>query len=182
MKGYFLKVSAMRIYSLWLYVNKSAARSCHVESCTSLGNIGWTSCLALCWVQIFFAMINIIGNVVVYLGPVDGGLGEVSHLLCTSVLVVELSGHPFIQLRGYTHSFSLYQYSILHGQLIPGAPEVACYVGNFLVTFMVNQYTALWIGSLSRAPLAMFNLSGERYMLHMFWCNLIGMFSFLEGN
>ena len=47
--------------------------------------------------------------------------------------------------------------------------------------FKVNPYTVLWIGSLSTASLTMFNLSGVKWMLCMFWCNLIGMFSLCEG-
>ena len=68
-----------------------------------------------------------------------------------------------------------------------GAPEVVCYMKgtSWILSgqpFKVNLYTVLWIGSLSTAPLTMFNLSGVKYMLCMFWCNLIGMFSFLDGN
>ena len=36
-------------------------------------------------------MINIIGNVSIFSGPVDSGLEEVSHLLYTSVVVVEIT-------------------------------------------------------------------------------------------
>ena len=57
------------------------------------------------------AMINIIGNVSIYSGTVDGGLGQVSHLLYASVIVVEISEHPLTQLRGYTHCLPL---TVLH--------------------------------------------------------------------
>ena len=53
------------------------------------------------------AMINIIDNVSIYSGPVDGGLGEVCHLLYPSVVVVQETEHLFIQLRGFAHSVSL---------------------------------------------------------------------------
>ena len=53
------------------------------------------------------ATVKIIGNVSFYSGPVDGGLGEVSHLLYASVIVVEITEHPLIQLKGYTHTVSL---------------------------------------------------------------------------
>ena len=53
------------------------------------------------------AMINIISNVSVYSWPVDNGLGEMSYLLYASVIVVEITECPFIQLSEYTHSFSL---------------------------------------------------------------------------
>ena len=42
------------------------------------------------------AMINIIGNVSIYPRPVDSGLGEVSHLLNSSVVVMQVSEHPLI--------------------------------------------------------------------------------------
>ena len=53
------------------------------------------------------AIISIIGNVSVYSGPVDSGLGHVSHLLYCPMVVVEITEHPLIQLRVYTHSVSL---------------------------------------------------------------------------
>ena len=38
------------------------------------------------------------------------------------------------------------------------------------------------MGSLSNASLIMFNLSGVKCMLCMYWCSSIGMFSFYDGN
>ena len=64
-------------------------------------------CLLGLMLGIDLTMINIIGNVGIYSGPVEGGLGEVCHFLYTSVVVVEITEHPFIQLRGYAHFFSL---------------------------------------------------------------------------
>ena len=40
----------------------------------------------------------------------------------------------------------------------------------------------LCIGSLTTAPLIMFNLSGVKCLSWMFWCSSIGIFSFCEGN
>ena len=94
----------MRRYSLLLQVKNSAARSCKRESCTSLESIGWTACLALCLAQILH---QLIGNVHIYSGPVDSGLGQVSHFFYASVVVVEMTEHLLIQLKGYTHSVSL---------------------------------------------------------------------------
>ena len=48
--------------------------------------------------------------------------------------------------------------------------------------FKVNLYMVLQKASLSTAPLTMLNLPGVKYMLYMFWCNSIGVFSFLDGN
>ena len=53
------------------------------------------------------ALINVINNVCIYSKLVDGGLGQVSHLFHSSVVVVEITEHPIIQFRGYTHSVSL---------------------------------------------------------------------------
>ena len=39
----------------------------------------------------------------------------------------------------------------------------------------------LWMRSLSAAPLTMCSLSGVKCIVFMFWCNSIGMFSFLDG-
>ena len=101
MKGYLLKVYTMRKYSLWLYV-KSAARSCHRESGTS-----WGACLLGLMLGTGLAMINIICNVSIYTGPVYGSLGEVSHLLYASVVIMQVTEHPLIQLMRYAHSVSL---------------------------------------------------------------------------
>ena len=98
------------------------------------------------------AMINIIGNVRIYSGPGDGGLGEVSHLLYASVIVVEITEHPLIQCRGYTHSVCI-QYSILNCQLIPGAPEELCYAGNFLESFRPAIQGQLVYGAVDRISL-----------------------------
>ena len=42
------------------------------------------------------AMINIIGDVGIYPGPVDSGLGEVSHLLNSSVVAMQVTEHSLI--------------------------------------------------------------------------------------
>ena len=60
------------------------------------------------------------------------------------------------------------------------------YMGNFLDSisgqpFKVNLYMVLLIGSLSTAALTVFNLSGDRYVLCIFWCNSVGIFCFLDG-
>ena len=53
------------------------------------------------------AMINIISDVCIYSRPVDGSLGQVSHFLYASMVVVEITEHPLIQLKRYTHSVFL---------------------------------------------------------------------------
>ena len=64
---------------------------------------------------------NIIGNVSILSGPVDSGLGEVSHLLYTSVVVVEITGNPLIQLRGYNtlSPFNNTPFSMVNFSLVP---------------------------------------------------------------
>ena len=42
------------------------------------------------------AMIDIIGNVCIYPGPVDSGLGEVSHLLSSSMVAMQVTKHSLI--------------------------------------------------------------------------------------
>ena len=44
------------------------------------------------------ALINIISDVCIYPRPVDGGLGWVSHLFYSSVVVVEIIECPLIKL------------------------------------------------------------------------------------
>ena len=46
------------------------------------------------------AKINIISNVHIYSGLVDGGLRQVSHLLYASAIVAKLTECSLIQLRG----------------------------------------------------------------------------------
>ena len=78
------------------------------------------------------ATIDTTGEVSIYPGPVGSGLGEVSHLLNSSMVAMQVTEHSLIQLRRYTHSVSLQQYSIFDGELILGSPEMACYSWNFL--------------------------------------------------
>ena len=69
------------------------------------------------------ALINIISDVSIYSGPVDGGLGEVSHLLYASIVVVKVTEHHLIHLRGM-HILSPFNntpfpFSIVNSSLVP---------------------------------------------------------------
>ena len=87
MKGYLLKVTATRRYSLLLNVKKSAARSCQEESGTSFRSIGWTAYLAF-MLGTNLALIDVSSNVSIHSGPVDICLGQVSNLFKASVVAV----------------------------------------------------------------------------------------------
>ena len=81
------------------------------------------------------ASINIIGHIYIHFRPVDGSLGQVSHLFYSSVITMQVAEFSLIEVRGYTHSVSFQQYSILYGQLISGIPEMVSYLGNLLDSY-----------------------------------------------
>ena len=116
------------------------------------------------------AVINIIGDVSIYSGPVNSGLGEVSYLLYASVIVV-ITEHPLIQLRGI-HTLSPFNnipFSMVNLSLVPQKWH-AMWGTSWIVLgqpFKINLYMVLWIGSLSTAP-DYVNLSGSKYMLCIF--------------
>ena len=131
--------------------------------------------------------LKIIGNVSIYPRPVDSGLGEISHLLNSSMVAMQVTEHSLIQLRRYTHSVSLQQYSIFNLVNSSWVPQKWCAIlrTSWILSgqpFKVNLYMVQWMGSLSTAPLTMFNLSGAKCMLWIFWSSSIGIYSFLEGN
>ena len=51
-----------------------------------------------------YSSINLTGNVYIYSRPVDGGLGQRSHLFYASMVVVEITEHSLMQFWGYTPS------------------------------------------------------------------------------
>ena len=74
---------------------------------------------------------------------------------------------------------------MFYSELISGTSEMIDDVGNFIdslgPTIEVSWYTVLWIRSLSMGLHIMFNLSGEKCMYWMIWCNSVGMFYLHEG-
>ena len=117
------------------------------------------------------ASLNIIGNVCIHSGPVDGGLGQASHLLYASMIVMKVTEHSAFShtAQGYTHTVSPFNntpFSMVNSSLIP--QKCHAIWGTSLTLsgqpFKVNLYMKLWMESLSTVPLTLFNLPGVRRM------------------
>ena len=132
------------------------------------------------------AMINTIGYDCIYSSTVNGGLGRCFIFsIPLWMLWRSLSILPYS--CGSIHTLSPFNstlFSVVNSSLV--SQKWHAMWGTSLILsgqpFKVNLYMVLWIGSLSTAPLTTFNLSSVKYMLCIFWCNSIGMFSFHGGN
>ena len=73
-------------------------------------HVSWklrVNCLFCLMLATDLAMINIIGDVCIYSGPVNNCLGQASYFLYSSVIGLKVTECHLIQLRGYAHSVPL---------------------------------------------------------------------------
>ena len=115
------------------------------------------------------ATINIISDLGIYSRLVDSSLGGVSHLLNSSVVAMQDIEHLSYSSDGIhtLFPFSSIPFSTANSSWVP--QKWCAILGTSWILlgqpFKVNLYMVLQIGSLSTAPLTMFNLSGSKCML-----------------
>ena len=140
----------------------------------------WLDCLFGFILDTDLASIDVIGNVGIHSVQVVISLGQVSlPFLCLcgycvgcQCSLIEHWGYPFRKI-----------FSLVSSSLVPQKWHVMQGTSwdFFGQPLRVYQYTVLCMGSLSKAPLIMFNLSAVKCILWMLWCSCISMFLFMMG-